>query len=157
LSAVEIDDRGQIVKPALKPEVGEILGPDVMRVQCDEALFLQQINWSWLVALVSLGIALPPYGRWYAASLHDPADAILTDAELHSYAAMSIVFVLGAYGPNLVGQLLVLDGAAAALVPVAAVQAEEGVELGAEADIRLTHQGYFFERDASAVSLPSKP
>lgn len=89
--------------------------------------------------------------------LHDPPDTVLANTELRGDTAVAVVFVLFLDGSDLPGQLLVMSGTDAPLVLSAAVKAEEGAELGFKANIRLRNQLYFFEREASAVSLPSKP
>lgn len=89
--------------------------------------------------------------------MHDSPDAVLANTEFRGNTAVTVVFVLFLDSSNLLGQLLVMSGADAPLVLVAPVKAEENTELGFKADIRLCNQPYFFEREASAVSLPSKP
>lgn len=89
--------------------------------------------------------------------MHDPPDTVLADAQVCGNTAVAVVFVLGGYCSNLLGQHLIFSATQTPFVLVAAVKAEENAELGFKANIRLTHQLYFFEREASAVSLPSRP
>lgn len=67
------------------------------------------------------------------------------------------MFVLGNHCSDLCGQLTVMSGANAPLVLAAPVKAKENAELGLKANVCLRNQLYFFEREASAVSLPSNP
>jgi hypothetical protein len=120
-------------------------------------MFFEQVWWSGFTAATGFDVLLPP-GWWrYTVSTHDPTNTVFASAELRGGTAVAVVFVFDSYRSNLLGQLLILGGAYAPLVLVTAVKAEEGTKLGFKADIRLRHQPYFFEREASAVSLPSKP
>ena len=170
LPGVEVNDRRQVVEPALEPQVGEALGPDMVWVQGNQAsllhggsvcllqlMYFEQIGWSWFTATTGFDVLLPP-GWWrYAAGFHDPADTVFADAQVSGNTAVAVVFVPGNDCSYLGGQFTVMSGTYVPLVLVTAVKAEEGTKLGFKASIRFPHQCYFFERVASAVSLPSKP
>ena len=161
LSAVQVNDCSQVVEPASKPQVGEVLSPDVVRVAGDKPVTttygFEQIGWSWFSTTACFDILLPSGRRRYAVSTHDPPGTVLANAQVRGDAAMAVVFVLGNDYSYLCCQLTVMSGTNTPLVLAAAVKAEEGAELGFKAFVRLCNQRYFFEREASAVSLPSKP
>lgn len=142
LSAVQVNDCGQVVKPSSKPDVGEILGPDVVRIQSNETSLLdygsirplqlavfEQIGRSWFGTVARLDVLLPPGWRRYVVGIHDSAHTVLTNTKLCGNTAVAVVSVFFLDGSDLFGQLLVTSGTDAPLVLVASVKAKESTEL----------------------------